>query len=127
VTAALVAPIVCAALATALRHYGSASIGTVEVASALLSPTGVLAVLLVASLVLASGYLTVAGMMLVLTEHASRPAETSREVLSLAPRIGGLAVRQVAVAAAVLLPAVGLAVVAVSASGTGATSIACWS
>jgi glycerophosphoryl diester phosphodiesterase len=94
--AALVAPIVAGGLRLLLQRWGRASVGNFEIASFLLSPPGLLAIVGIGAVTLAGLYLEWAGLMRLLVDERLKWWEALLASGPMFPRLIELGVRQLA-------------------------------
>jgi glycerophosphoryl diester phosphodiesterase len=100
----VLAPLATGVLRLCLSLWGRASVGNFELAAFFLSPPGLAALLLVGSLVVASLYLELAGLLRLLADDRLHWWEAFRSSRQLFPRLVQLGLRQLAMYLAVAVP-----------------------
>jgi glycerophosphoryl diester phosphodiesterase len=102
--AALITPIVAAAMRRLLESWGRASVGNFEIVSFLLSPSGILALVGIGGIMLACIYLELAGLMRLLLNERLKSWEALLGLGRLFPSLIRLGLKQLAVYVLLAVP-----------------------
>src|SRR6476619_7582581 len=100
----LLAPLAALVLRYCLSRWGRASVGNFELVSFLLSPAGILALLGVGTILLASLYLELAGMLCLLADNGLHWWQAFRSSTKLFVRLAELGLRQLAIYLTLAVP-----------------------